>query len=195
MGNNARTESCAAVQGALGIRFVLVGIDDTEGISRHLCDCHSARDGDFLRARVWHDTYGVNREIVMIRSGITTMFTIMPAGQIRDYKRKVAVLELIAKTFDIKIRLPKYDRDKPRFNLSKTLAELMASELVLVDLTHERPSCYYELGLAEALGRPLMIVARLRTPIHQTSLRSHVLFYRTIRDFEELITERIRRGH
>jgi nucleoside 2-deoxyribosyltransferase len=130
----------------------------------------------------------------MIRSDITTLFTIMPTGHIRDHNKRVALLKSIAKSHRIKVRIPKYDRANPRFNLSKTLAALTASDLVLVDLTHERPSCYYELGLAEALGCPILIVARERTPIHQTSRRSEVQFYRTMRDFEALIAERIRRG-
>jgi hypothetical protein len=55
--------------------------------------------------------------------------------------------------------------------------------LPLADLSLERPSCYYELGLAEALGKPVYLIAAEGTDIHQTASRRLVSFYNGQEDF------------
>lgn len=38
--------------------------------------------------------------------------------------------------------------------------------LIVVDLTHERPNVYFELGYARGLGKTVVTIAREGTPIH-----------------------------
>ena len=40
------------------------------------------------------------------------------------------------------------------------------AEFVVADLTHERPNVYYEIGYANALGKPVLLIAQAGTPIH-----------------------------
>lgn len=39
-------------------------------------------------------------------------------------------------------------------------------DIFLADLTGERPNCYYETGIAHALGKPVILTIRRRNKIH-----------------------------
>ena len=43
---------------------------------------------------------------------------------------------------------------------------IIQANLILVDLTGERPNCYYEAGFAHALGKPVIILAQTGTTRH-----------------------------
>ena len=43
---------------------------------------------------------------------------------------------------------------------------ILSSRLVVVDLTHERPNVYFELGYARASGKTVITIARRETQIH-----------------------------
>lgn len=43
---------------------------------------------------------------------------------------------------------------------------ILKSKLIVVDLTGERPNCYYEAGYAHALGKPVIILAQTGTTRH-----------------------------
>jgi hypothetical protein len=43
---------------------------------------------------------------------------------------------------------------------------IVRSRIVVADLTDERPNCYYEVGFAHALGKPVIILAREGTTRH-----------------------------
>lgn len=52
------------------------------------------------------------------------------------------------------------DREAPMGSLVETIKqEIRRSDFVVADLTDERPSCYFEVGYAEALGKPVIFVA------------------------------------
>lgn len=53
------------------------------------------------------------------------------------------------------------------FDLERALEVLNTVQLVVADLTFERPSCYYELGLAQALGLPAVVLNRADCAKHQ----------------------------
>jgi hypothetical protein len=53
---------------------------------------------------------------------------------------------------------------------------MQRAEFVLADLSLERPSCYFELGLAEA-ANAFFLVAAAGTPIHQVGNAGKVVFY------------------
>lgn len=46
------------------------------------------------------------------------------------------------------------------------LEEISSSEVILADLSGERPNCYYEAGFAHAIGREMIFTIRKGTPIH-----------------------------
>lgn len=44
--------------------------------------------------------------------------------------------------------------------------QLEASYFVIADLSGERPNCYYELGYAQAIGKPVLLFAERRARLH-----------------------------
>lgn len=114
------------------------------------------------------------------------LFVIMPIGSNKSAPEMLQIVSEAAKRYGWAARLPSYDQSAPVFSLNETLEELRASSLVFADLSYSRPSCYYELGLAEALHRPVFAVAISGSAIHQASVRNEVKFYDTDDDFRLL---------
>lgn len=50
--------------------------------------------------------------------------------------------------------------------MQSMLDEIRRSSLILIDLTDEKPNCYYELGFAHGLGKNVIITARTGTKLH-----------------------------
>ena len=82
---------------------------------------------------------------------------------------------------------PNYSTVKPSFDLNSTIQDLKGASFVIADLSLERPSCYYELGLAEALRKRVHLIAQAGTDIHQTAARDNVLFFDDLIQFEAVI--------
>lgn len=116
-----------------------------------------------------------------------SVFVIMPISGIEITSDKLQIVRDIAGERCWTAHLPSYDPGAPVFNLNETIREMRASTLIMADLTGERPSCYYELGLAEALHLPIFAIAELNTEIHQTSIRGEVRSYNGLDEFAELI--------
>jgi hypothetical protein len=49
---------------------------------------------------------------------------------------------------------------------SKIIDMIRDAQLVVADLTHERPNVYFELGYARGLGKTVITIAREGTPVH-----------------------------
>ena len=71
--------------------------------------------------------------------------------------------------------------------------EMQRATVALADLSLERPSCYYELGVALGVGRPTIVVAAAGTPIHQTADRASVAFYDSLDGLGKILEDRLRR--
>ena len=122
-----------------------------------------------------------------------TVFIVMPSDEFRQsIDKRVTILECALEN-GWSVKLPKYNREAPTFDLNSTLATLREVDLILVDLSEERPSCYFELGLAEASGSEVAAMALKNTPIHQTSLREVVHFFSDIDEFRELVVQILKR--
>jgi nucleoside 2-deoxyribosyltransferase len=61
------------------------------------------------------------------------------------------------------------------------------ADIVLADLSFERPSCYFEVGFAQALGKRVALIATDGTAIHQVIGRDALIFYNTISDYENAV--------
>lgn len=48
----------------------------------------------------------------------------------------------------------------------KIIEMIQSARLVVVDLTHERPNVYFELGYARGLGKRVVTIARKESNIH-----------------------------
>lgn len=49
---------------------------------------------------------------------------------------------------------------------TEILNAISRSDFIVADLTHEKPNCYYEIGFAHSLGRPVIILAKEGTNRH-----------------------------
>lgn len=112
---------------------------------------------------------------------------IMPIGSNPFKVKQQKIISYAGKRKGIKPHFPTYTTDDPVFNLQVTMQNLKNAEFVLVDLSLERPSCYYELGLAEALDKPVYLIAEKGTSIHQTANRQFVTFYANDEELEALL--------
>jgi len=72
-------------------------------------------------------------------------------------------------------------------NVEKSIRLLQESDVVIADLSLERPSCYYEVGFAQAMWKPVAIVAATGTPIHQVKYSEQILYYNNLTQYEALI--------
>jgi nucleoside 2-deoxyribosyltransferase len=103
---------------------------------------------------------------------------VMPVGSNPNKIENQQIISVVADDHNIAPHFPRYATDDPVFNLPSALQDLRRCEFVLADLSLERPSCYYELGLAEALEKPVYLIAMEGTDIHQTASRKLVSFYK-----------------
>ncbi len=117
---------------------------------------------------------------------------IMPVGSNPSFAVRQSAILSVAEDFGIEPRFPTYTIADPQFDFQKMLNEIGGSEFVIADLSLERPSCYYELGIAEALGQPVHLIASDGTDIHQTANRSQVNFYSDNLAFLRLVRRIIR---
>src|SRR5215469_3591523 len=107
---------------------------------------------------------------------------IMPVGSEPRALGKKAAIATGIKHIGYEARFPDYLPQRPTFSLPELIGEMVGADAIIADLTRERPSCYYELGIAEALGKTVYIIAELGTPIHQTAKRLEVHYYRNLED-------------
>lgn len=113
----------------------------------------------------------------------------MPVGSDPSHAdRAIAITNGLARA-GFSTTLPSYDAANPHFILDRFTEELRTSHAVLADLTGERPSCYFELGFAEALKIPIRLFAAAGTPIHQSGHRSDVFFYEGTEHLENLVAK------
>lgn len=114
---------------------------------------------------------------------------VMPIGSNPDKIHHQKVISDVASEYGISPHFPLYAIDNPTFDLQATLQDMKQCEFVLANLSLERPSCYYELGLAEAIGKPVYLIAIEGTDIHQTASRKLVQFYNTNEELVGLLRD------
>jgi hypothetical protein len=113
------------------------------------------------------------------------LYIISPVAADPDFAAKRSILARNAGTLGLKALFP-LDRD-PSIALEKASDDIRTASFVLADLSYERPSCYFELGLAEAAGADVGIIAKAGTPIHQVGYASQVNFYRDLDDYDRVV--------
>jgi len=113
------------------------------------------------------------------------IYVISPVAADPDFEAKRAIVASTARSFDL---VPLFPLDRsPGIALERANEDIRKARFVLADLSLERPSCYFELGLAEATGVDVDIIAKVGTPIHQVGYAAQVSFYRDVDDYKRLI--------
>jgi nucleoside 2-deoxyribosyltransferase len=110
------------------------------------------------------------------------LYVIIPISSDNECSIKKEILKRISNKFGVKVHFP-FEASKD--DSSTVFSEVSGACFVFVDLSFERPSCYYELGVAQALGKTTFIVARVGTTIHQA--HGDVHYYNDLQQYESLV--------
>ena len=77
-------------------------------------------------------------------------------------------------------------------NITEQILEnISRSELVLVELTGERPNCYYEAGFAHAIGKELILCITAGQPIHFDLMSHRFIQWTTEQELREALRVRL----
>jgi hypothetical protein len=71
---------------------------------------------------------------------------------------------------------------------------MVQANRIIADLALERPSCYFEVGLAQSAGLRVDLIAPTGTPIHQVAGRQRVHRYSSPREYEALVHRLVASG-
>jgi guanylate kinase len=71
-------------------------------------------------------------------------------------------------------------------------ANIRLAEYVVADLTHERPNVYYEVGYANALGKPILLIAEAKTTIHFDLQEHRIVLYSSYVELERALKQWLR---
>ncbi|WP_326725375.1 nucleoside 2-deoxyribosyltransferase [Streptomyces sp. NBC_00243] len=120
------------------------------------------------------------------------IYSIMPVSSDEDYYAKRASLSSVAEEFSLTVHFP-LDRGLPEtgkeFDLARVVREVEQAAMVIADLSLERPSCYYELGLVQAIGTQVALIARSGTNIHQAFGRNSVKEFRNLQEYPSTVRQ------
>ena len=83
----------------------------------------------------------------------------------KEYDERFEAIETALADFDcLCIRI---DKEHPIEDLvGRIKNEIARAQFIVADLTDERPSCYFEVGYAEALDKPVVYLASKESVIH-----------------------------
>lgn len=115
-------------------------------------------------------------------------YVIMPMGSDPIAKEKIITIRKIASSKNFTAYFPEYENEKQSFSIDSIINKVKGCSFVLADLSLERPSCYYELGIVESIRIPVYLIAKNGTDIHQTAKRDQVLFFRNFEELEKVLT-------
>jgi nucleoside 2-deoxyribosyltransferase len=122
-------------------------------------------------------------------------YVISAVGTDPQFAAKQAILKELGAGYHCEPFFPLERRS--RFVMTTCRADIKNAHFVLADLSLERPSCYFELGVAEALDVPTAIIAAAGTRIHQVEDAQRVSLYATLDDYRSLVAAKLsgaRRG-
>jgi hypothetical protein len=122
------------------------------------------------------------------------VYVIMPVGSDPDAGARRAHIVAATGALGMDTYFPLDHRTHAaEFDAATIRFEAQRATVVLADLSMERPSCYYELGVAHGVGLPTVLVAATGTPIHQTAGRVSVAFYDSFDELAKIVEDRLRR--
>ena len=116
-------------------------------------------------------------------------YVIMPVGADQQFADKRSILQKVADKEGLTPYFPFDTTSNMAFDRERTLSVIKNSDFVVADLSLERPSCYFELGLAQALGKDVYLIAQQDTDIHQAHGRGLTRFYNGLSGYEQVVSK------
>lgn len=114
-------------------------------------------------------------------------YVISPVSADPDFKEKKHILEEEGQAHHCEPYFPLERRQV--FSVAEARSDMASAAFVLADLSFERPSCYFELGLAQALGVPIAIIATQDTVVHQIADSRDILWYFDLSAYRALVAK------
>lgn len=119
------------------------------------------------------------------------VFIIMPM------KKDELVLEDVHNTIkrickELKYNAQRVDDIEHTGRITDKIIECIESaEIIIADLTYERPNVYYEIGRAHGLGKQVVLIAREKTELHFDIKDFNVIYYKNITELEDKLKKRL----
>lgn len=113
------------------------------------------------------------------------IYFIAPVRSDPDFDQKRRILVQIASDTACEFLLPLEVEPTPSFDLVRS--SISDAQLVVADLSLERPSCYFELGIAEALSKAVFLIAKRGTTIHQIAIPDRVSWYSDLDEYQAIV--------
>lgn len=117
------------------------------------------------------------------------LFIITPYDSDPLFVRKRNIVEAIAAKFGMFPHYGPYGQPNTDSTARSVVDLIRQAEFFVADLSYARPSCYFEVGFAQALGKDGHLTAIEGTPIHQVLDREQVTFFKDLQEYETLINQ------
>ncbi len=101
-------------------------------------------------------------------------------------QKKIIVRELLKST-PIELLIANDNPEGRSMTVEKTIEWMQTSNFFLVDLSYERPSCYYELGYIQSMDKATLIIAKSGEKIHMSLNRNQIRFYDNLEDYKRIV--------
>jgi hypothetical protein len=115
------------------------------------------------------------------------VFIVAPHSFDPRFEKKIRVISELADDLDVKIGWAAPASIKGAAGESIGLGDLRRADAVIGDLSFERPSCYFEVGLACGLNKPVFLIAEEGTRLHQVVGRDAVEFYSDMDEYRDVV--------
>lgn len=114
-------------------------------------------------------------------------FMITPHAKDPAFQQKMGLVKAIARRYGMQPLYAASKLPERTFDMEGTMAVFQRGAFFIADLSLERPSCYFEVGFAQASGKHVHLMAATGTDIHQVFHRESVRYYSSLAQYEELI--------
>lgn len=117
------------------------------------------------------------------------VYFVSPVGSDPNYAEKREVLTGLEAELGIAFFFPLERYSVIKFESAKV--DLIGASLVIADLSLERPSCYFELGVAEAVGAKVAVIVSSGTVLHQTGNAPPARTYADLGEYRAAILQAV----
>lgn len=117
------------------------------------------------------------------------VFLIAPYQIDPKYQEKKTILRNLCDNNSLQLLIAEDRKTGKSLNVEETITLLQVCDFAIADLSHERPSCYYELGYLQALGKSVYLICRHGTTLHQALELDKVKVYSDLNSYESILSE------